>query len=986
MFVFVVNASLLAAAASETSTDMVIINRAEATYLDADGAIYNTASQTVTITILAVPAIAVTPDETGPSAIVTPNEQITRIFRICNTGNGENSFLPTRAEVSAPAAITGVYFDTDGSGSVTAGDAPVQFGHTLTPVIASGNCHGVLVVIETNNVTSQSHVVIGFSARSNMASPAGGFVHDDGTIINSVALGAVFISPSDAGLPPVSLVEDLPRVAGVPGQILNYTIAFRNAGAVAARQVRVVDDLPADLEYVPGTTRLNNQSLTDATDADEATSTSRRIDLSIPAIAANALTKIQFQARLSGTNTSGNGIASFATISASNATSVNTSNAIVVVNPIGTVYAGNSSGAIRIAGAQIAIATGDTGTHLNLVPGTGYAPNAENTNPSVSDANGGFGFALAAGQIGAEGNPVRYVLTVTAPNYRPRSLEMRVRPGTANGFYQVIVRSLDGQAIAAANSFSLTNEPVELNNLAALVFNIPMFELSTLQISKSADKPFAEIGDIVSYRIQVKNATASAMRDAVVRDALPPAFGYAPGTTKIEIGSNATNLEPQANGNLLTFNLGELGPGMSAAISYRVRIGASASEGEHSNSAIAAGVHPSGEIVTTEPARAVIRVRGGVFSMRQIVIGRVFEDSNGNGQFDAGERPVAGARIYMNNGQSVITDSAGQYNLPAVSQGSLVLSLDPITLPDNYSLLDDDGRKSSKSFARLLRTPLGGGSLLRQNFAIAPSKAEFTVSKEIKVIQAKGAFVPSPENAKTDSNGVAEQKRIQIASVKNNISLNLPTKPDAASIGRTPATGQSSQTHTEEATEKTEAVAPGNLLVLSPRREEIIMSPALAVKARVANGWSIEGQINGDKIDAGSIGETRVDNQNNVTTLSFVGINLSPGANILKLTAVGPKGAQGTTVEFKVYGRGPVEKLEIVPAKTGVQTGGRDGVNIEIRGFDRWGNPAADGQISIETSAGKIFVERASNAISTEGGEPTRQQMVSLKNGRRRCN
>src|SRR5699024_10322538 len=73
-------------------------------------------------------------------------------------------------------------------------------------------------------------------------------------------------------------------------------------------------------------------------------------------------------------------------------------------------------------------------------------------------------------------------------------------------------------------------------------------------------------------------------------------------------------------------------------------------------------------------------------------------------------------------------------------------------------------------------------------------------------------------------------------------------------------------------------------------------------------------------------------------------------------------------------------RIEIVPSKTQAQTGGVDSVKVEIRGFDRWGNPAADGQISIETSAGRLFAKRA-NEIRDETNAPVKQQMVSMENG-----
>src|SRR5262249_12782882 len=70
-----------------TSAGTIISNRAEATYQDAAGESFSTVSSTVTITIATVAAVVVTPDETSPSNTVTPNQQVTRLFRVCNAGN-----------------------------------------------------------------------------------------------------------------------------------------------------------------------------------------------------------------------------------------------------------------------------------------------------------------------------------------------------------------------------------------------------------------------------------------------------------------------------------------------------------------------------------------------------------------------------------------------------------------------------------------------------------------------------------------------------------------------------------------------------------------------------------------------------------------------------------------------------------------------------------------------------------------------------------
>jgi len=43
--------------------------------------------------------------------------------------------------------------------------------------------------------------------------------------------------------------------------------------------------------------------------------------------------------------------------------------------------------------------------------------------------------------------------------------------------------------------------------------NIPVFEVAGLQIVKSADRARADIGETITYRIEVHNPTAASVRD-----------------------------------------------------------------------------------------------------------------------------------------------------------------------------------------------------------------------------------------------------------------------------------------------------------------------------------------------------------------------------------------------------------------------------------------------------------------------------------------
>ena len=121
----------------------VITNQAQATYRDDSGFTYDAVSQIVTITVLAVASVAVSPDEATPSETVAPHDRVTRLFRICNTGNTADTFTLTNSSITAPATVFALYFDNDSSGTFSNGDTPIVVNQTATPTLAAGACIGV---------------------------------------------------------------------------------------------------------------------------------------------------------------------------------------------------------------------------------------------------------------------------------------------------------------------------------------------------------------------------------------------------------------------------------------------------------------------------------------------------------------------------------------------------------------------------------------------------------------------------------------------------------------------------------------------------------------------------------------------------------------------------------------------------------------------------------------------------------------------------
>lgn len=959
-------AMTLAARAIEGTTDAgtIISNRAEATYTDGTGENYTAVSATVTVTILPVATVIVTPDETASSETVAPHDQVTRLFRICNTGNNVDTFSITRFNLTSPATLETLYFDIDGSGTLTNGDAPITLNETASPALSPRSCIGVLAVINTNDVPAQSTLTLTTTARSNANNAVNGRGQDEGTIINAVGLGARLTDPNNSNLAPSKLVNGLAQTVVNQAGEFSYTIAFKNTGDTAARNVVVLDQLPATIAYSAGSLQVNDKSVSDALDGDEGSVQAGAIRVKLAKVDAGETVRTTFRSRLTGDVPAGTGLVNTATLTADNAPQVLTARATVIVDPIGLVFAGRTGRSAPIAGARVAVLTNLNELNFVALPSDGgYAPNEKNVNPFVSDGQGHFSFVLAPNGLTQATN---YFMRVSAQGYMTREMQLTLSPSN-QGLYSLGVHALDSQPLAVAGGFDLVHEDVNINDLAALVMNVPMFEPAGLQIMKSADRAQAEIGDTITYRVEVHNPTSASVRDVLISDRLPTSFHFAEGSARITVGSAPeAPITPEINNGELQFRIAELPAGATARLLYRVRVGANAGEGDQTNTAIASGVFPSGEKITSAPSRAVVKVSAGVFSTRQAIVGRVFVDTNANQQFDEDDRPMPGVRLYLSNGQSVITDSAGLYNFPSLGDGPQVISLDPVSVAPGYKLTDG-GRKSGEGWTRLLRTPVGGGALLRQNFVLTQTeRPEVTGGPEPKV----------PESPFTSEIG-----KVADAAAANATSESSTDKTN----------GQ--RTYEVAASDNVEPVTPGDIRIISPAPNSVSMSPGAQIEARAALNWTVKLQINGEEISDKNIGVRSLDHKNQVATFTFVGINLRPGPNKVRCTAIGPDGVAGKSLEIAVMGRGPATHLQIVPEKSEIQSGGADSTIVRVKALDEWNNPALDGQVGIETSTGQLTrlndkaevaktSQAANMANSPERPNQTGAQMiVQLENG-----
>ncbi len=265
------------------------------------------------------------------------------------------------------------------------------------------------------------------------------------------------------------------------------------------------------------------------------------------------------------------------------------------------------------------------------------------------------------------------------------------------------------------------------SSTAGIVHNhIPLdtAEATGLVITKTGDRQTAEIGDTVQYTITVRQTAGSAMATLNIVDTLPRGFTYIDGTARV--GGRALEEPFGKPGPRLGFNLGPINVGQQLALTYRVRVGVGAQQGDGINRAQAHGcsidggcidpntLTPVPGAVPSNRAEYRVRVTGGVFTEEACVLGKVFVDCNNNHLQDEEELGIPGVRLYFSNGTWVISDSEGKYSYCGLTPQSHTLKVDPSTLPAGSRLTTSSNRNLGDADSLFL--DLKNGELHRADF------------------------------------------------------------------------------------------------------------------------------------------------------------------------------------------------------------------------------------------------------------------------------
>lgn len=570
----------------------------------------------------------------------------------------------------------------------------------------------------------------------------------------------------------------------------------------------------------------------------------------------------------------------------------------------------------------------------------------------------------------------------------------------ANAVSDDIIQTLDGDTLTASLDACISpdvglNETPTQSDLTYLddpiTTNIDIVDLTPdLVINKEGDVRTAELGDYVNYTINITNNGDSTAYDVELKDALPRGFDYVEDSVRVD--GDEVDEDFEAVGKYQVLGIGDLNAGGSVEITYRVLIGSTAVGGDGINRAVAVGEDTEGSSLSSLEAQWAIEVSRGVLNTDGIIVGKVYNDINRDGiqQKDAGELGVAGVRIFMENGNFVVTDPEGKYSFYGISAKTHVLKVDRTTLPSGVEMVEQSNRNAGDPGSRFV--DMKYGELHRADFAIVDGMGDTSGAlierlkerseKINKINDALEQAIKSDLDLEPDYDDYDEDN-VEAYGCKENSTLDQALACDSAIIedAVTPET-QPKMTVNRVAPPKEKLLeeflkeVPNNdVTFINLKEGQLLDTHKQMIQVQAPLGASLALYVNGNAVSKDKIGKTAEQQNQQVVGYDFYAVDLQRGRNTLEAIATDVNGQvvsqQSITVQTP-------ESLSKIDYRTQDKTVTADGVSeyqvvLSLKDVD--GRPyTATTPIDIDTSIGRIGLvdgvkDKPGVQVNVNGGE-----------------
>lgn len=702
-----------------------ISNVASATFSSSNGLTEMISSNSVTTVVASIGALVVSPKQAAPNVATDSfptGSPVVRTFTISNTSNISDAYIITALTASG-ARVTSIAYVT------SSGNVPITIGSTISPTITPGGSIQVVVTLATVGVAIGTQISIDLTSRTTVTTTANGVQSDNGQLWAVAAVGPKFDGPNGATTIE-KYVQNAVTTASAPGSTVTYTILFKNDGGAQATNTVLTDAVPVGVHAQLATVKING-TLAGA----KASLNAQTLTVAIGTVPAATSMTVSFDATVDASSPPGSSLVNIASVSADGITATNTAPAVVLIGFSNIVYDGYDGQKHPVGGAVVSLVDDTTGVPVTLtapnatsLPVGGANVNPNNTNPFTTSPDGVYAFYFTANQLSASSiarsaqSTAKAVtgldLIITAPNYTHRRIGVTItQSATSPLLYDVTLVSKDGMPLATAGGFTLVETGVSLTNVFGILGNIPLFAPRPITITKVADRSTVSAGDRVVFTLQYTNAGNTLGQTSVI-DTLPAGLAYAPGTGRVD----GARVEPTIDGRTLTWSFPSLDSN-THTITYATVVIPGVQENTILTNVATIRAQPvnvSIPIVAT--ARAEITIVAGVLSEHVIITGRVYLSRDGADRFHRGDIGIPNVRIYLEDGESVSTDTFGRYSFPSVRPGMHALRLDTTTLPRGVGIFavrgDDD-----RSPERLVHGIMDSSLIQDINFALAPVKS-----------------------------------------------------------------------------------------------------------------------------------------------------------------------------------------------------------------------------------------------------------------------
>ena len=859
--------------------------------------------------------------------------------------------LTSRNTGSSPA--TGISVSLDGV---------VQSMVVIRDVVPA-NTH--LVALRASGVVTSMYHKVGDPVSSYItAAPA------DLTVVDAVAFGVASLNPGQT----VTQAFDVKINANASSDIVNQAqIGFNNGGATPTSVTSnatqtTVPQLPPTINYYrdsgyaqPTSVAHMDQLVYLQADAAQCNLDPTQVENKTIIIRSAITGDVEtFVARETGANTgtfrivpsitltggttaSGDGVVSTArndTLSASllgcGAREIQVS---LLIDPFGVVYDARSN--VPVSGATV--------TLLDM---------ATNSPATVFEADG---VTRAPSRV-VTGSTGQYEF----PNVAPGTYKLQITPPGGYSFPSVLPVSLLPAARLTDTSGSYGGSfPVTLAT-GPVRIDVPLdaSNLGGLFVEKAASRSTVELGEFVDYTVKIKNNSGQLLGQIQLEDHLPAGFAYVRNSARLNAGTTRLNgsalPEPEGGvGPHLIFNVGSIVDAVVLTLTYRVRIGPGALQGDGVNRAQAFSARTTTSLVSkvSNMATAAVQVLPGVFSDRGFVVGKVFADCNRDRLQNEGERGIPDVRLYMEDGTFVFSDKEGKFSLYNVRAQTHILKVDATTLPDGVQLEVLGSRNARDAGSRFV--DMKNGQLLQVNFAVDGCTPALDEEIERRAKRTRG--VPETEfaaMARMTPDGVAPVVDIKLLPASGTVGMKALGVPlSVAQRGSLP-TSKSAAVADRLDLDKLLPTLDAQLQIMSPSSMQTFGVPQTDIVVKGAAGSIFVLRVNGVEVSSQRVGRKSVLESNGVQAWEYIGVDLKPGVNRLDVEQRDSFGNPRGQTRIDVVASGKFSRLGVKVLSTGVPADGKTLTDVMVSVMDAEG-ALVKGRtaVTLESSAGSWQAE-----------------------------